>query len=241
MHHQTTYEKQAGGHKLSLILQMRRAALYRLNSYVLDRLLGPTEPDKVASTTYLDEFTIDSNHARSGVEYTPSPRIVIGAIPSLLSDALSDWAFVDVSAGRGRVIATAAAHPYRKVVGIEFGLELHRDGSAYINALSVDRVRARSVEMRHADATCFDVPDGPCVFYLFNPFDAQVMRAFLDHIIADWRRNPRTMRLIYFNPVEKAVFEGEDLIARCSIEVAQRIKFFLFSPHAVHMYRIGPA
>jgi len=47
------------------------------------------------------------------------------------------------------------------------------------------------------------VPDDVTVAYFANPFTGSIFAAVLDNLLSSLQRNPRTLRLIYLNPVEE--------------------------------------
>lgn len=115
--------------------------------------------------------------------------------------------FIDIGCGKGRVLNWWLSHfPAHKLYGIELDPEV---------ALSVQQ---RLSAFDNVDIICGDVgtclPMEPNVFYLFNPFDASVMRRFKDALTARYcdgnDRPRRPLKIVYYNPVCKHIFE-EDL------------------------------
>ncbi|MFW2333855.1 hypothetical protein [Ilumatobacter sp.] len=73
------------------------------------------------------------------------------------------------------------------------------------------RRRCADIEVVHRDAVAFDIPDEPCVFFLFNPFERYVLDQVVDNIRASHERNPRPMYVEYHNTVYAAAFEETGL------------------------------
>ena len=110
---------------MGLLRDIRNMVHRRLHSRILDRLVAVGhELATVSDITRLDELTIDSDNRADGVEYEATPLLVIGWIQRLLPRDISGWSFIDVGAGRGRVVIAAARYPYRQVLGVEFATEL---------------------------------------------------------------------------------------------------------------------
>jgi hypothetical protein len=59
-----------------------------------------------------------------------------------------------------------------------------------------------------------DLPLTPLVIYLFNPFAAPVLEAFLRHLENSLRQNPREVSLLYFNPELPQVFARHPAFGR---------------------------
>jgi methylase of polypeptide subunit release factors len=47
-----------------------------------------------------------------------------------------DFTFIDLGSGKGRALVLALSYPFRRVVGVEFALELHRVAEANLISLA---------------------------------------------------------------------------------------------------------
>jgi 16S rRNA G966 N2-methylase RsmD len=135
------------------------------------------------------------------VRYKPAPWLVLRrALPR--RSVGPDDVFVDFGSGMGRVVFQAALwYPFRRVIGVELSARLHR-----IAQDNIDRNRARlrctDVELVRADVLDYPVPDEVTVVFFDNPFTGQIFGAVLDRLLASVDRAPRTVTIVYFNPVE---------------------------------------
>jgi hypothetical protein len=109
----------------------------------------------------------------------------------------ADVVFVDYGAGKGRVLATAAAHRFQKVIGVEISEALA--GIARRNVGSMRQRRAAHVEVYCLDAASFPVPDDGNVFFFFNPFIGATLSEVIDRIHRSWCSHPRDLFVIFFN------------------------------------------
>ena len=123
-------------------------------------------------------------HDVGNVEYEDLPPLFAPA------NVQPDDVIVDVGAGKGRSINWLLDRfPRNRIVGIELDPE--------IAAKTARRLRRfPNVTILSGDATELLPRDGT-VFYLFNPFDANVMRRFIDAFTADGM-DPRR-RIVYHN------------------------------------------
>jgi hypothetical protein len=98
----------------------------------------------------------------------------------------------------------------RKVVGVELFEEL-----CAVARHNASRLRGKKtpIDIINADVTKVDYSDGTA-FYMWNPFGELTMRAFLKTLRESLRKNPRTIRIGYLNPVCKQVMEGESWLER---------------------------
>ena len=106
---------------------------------------------------------------------------------------------VDVGCGKGRVLNFLIdALPGQTILGVEID-------EAVAKRVARRLKRHRNVTIRAGDVRNLELPDD-AVFYLFNPFDASVMREFADRLVREDRRGSV---LIYYNPMHVDIFEAD--------------------------------
>lgn len=116
--------------------------------------------------------------------------------------------FIDFGSGKGRVVLQAAFHyPFRRVYGVELSERLHEIASRNVER-NRDRLRGSDVRLIRADATRCPVPDDVTVAYLYNPFTGDAFATVVRELLESLDRRPRTVRIIYGNPVEEACLLG---------------------------------
>ena len=117
--------------------------------------------------------------------------------------------FVDLGAGRGRVLILAARMGFRRVIGVELDLRLMSDAQRNVARWSGSRRAQRqetTISVLHADAADFEWPTGPVLVSLFNPFGAETLRQVLERPRPQDRSGDDVF-VAYFNPVHRHVFE----------------------------------
>jgi SAM-dependent methyltransferase len=119
----------------------------------------------------------------------------------------SQYTFIDVGSGKGRVLFVAAEYPFRKVMGVEFSNALHDDAVANLKRYKFLRRRCADIEPVHADAREFEFPNDNLVIYLFNPFGAEVMERMLENLERSLERHPRHVIVVMLWPEHSDVVE----------------------------------
>jgi SAM-dependent methyltransferase len=113
--------------------------------------------------------------------------------------------FVDIGCGKGRALCMAAHHGFGRVTGIDFSARLCAAAEENLRLVQQQKpglVFSVAVE----DAFDFAIPpDTDCIF-LFNPFDAVVMHAVVEHTLQSHLSHPRKIILIYVNPQHAKLF-----------------------------------
>jgi len=166
-----------------------RKARHRLYTWYCERKFGVSTGGLIQPA----ELGVENADAvgYKALEY----EYLLWALPAIPFPA-EDVVFVDYGAGKGRALAAAAAHPFRRVIGVEISGELVEIGR---RNLARKRRRARHVEIHHADAAAFAVPDDANVFFFFNPFGGATLAGVVEQIRQSWIAHPRDLFVIYFN------------------------------------------
>jgi hypothetical protein len=166
-------------------------------------------------------LTIRSPNALFGRGYQATDeRDLVEAINFLGGDPRT-LTFVDLGCGKGRPLLIASELGFRKVIGVEFALEL-----VEICQLNLRKTHAANAAVVHSDAADFAFPDGDLVLYLYNPFGLEVM----NKVVANLRMRKGKLYLIYYdghrseNPGRTEVFTSSGFL-----------RYMGFPPAAAHM------
>jgi predicted RNA methylase len=151
-------------------------------------------------TTQLADLVIAGPYRRFGTTHIASdPDEFSGAVASLDIEH-KDYTFIDLGSGKGRALVLALSYPFRRVVGVEFALELHRVAEANLISLAATGTDIRRIDLFHADVTNFSFPDEPSVIYLYNPFEGEVMHKVVQRVLQAHAANARPIFILYANP-----------------------------------------
>ncbi|MGI9384107.1 MAG: class I SAM-dependent methyltransferase [Methyloligellaceae bacterium] len=212
------------------------ALLHRLHENLVDRRYRHLETVPTGGMVELDGFHIESENRAYVTHYSPTPRLLTRWVHEALPRDLSAWTFVDVGAGRGRVLLQTATHPYRRIVGIEFAEEFADAAERNIAGFPQDRIAAQAIEVRRTDALAFDPPEGPTVYFIFNPFGEPVMRRFVARIATAYAARPRPIICALVNPIQKSVFARHPDFEPIPLGAGLALKLALFSPYGIALY-----
>jgi hypothetical protein len=157
---------------------------------------------------------------------------------SLLPTDVSNFTFVDFGAGKGRGCLSAAQKNFKKIIGVEFAQELCADMERNIRVFKSPWQRCFNLEVVCVDATQFEIPDGDCVLFFFNPFKRKTLKAVIDNIESSLRQKPRHMLILYYYPSPNSGASGvlEGMQSFRQIPVRMSIGFKLLSPFGVVLY-----
>lgn len=151
-----------------------------------------------------------SRYGHLGANETVSTDLALLA-PLLGNELRHADVFVDVGCGTGRVLNWVLADGRaKKIYGIELDAEI---ANATLNRLKTHQ----NVHIQHGDAVK-NIPGDGTLFYLWNPFQENVMTKFRDALITKCTKEGTlsSVRIIYHNAIHESVWKAH---SACRIEV----------------------
>jgi SAM-dependent methyltransferase len=128
---------------------------------------------------------------------------------------IEDFTFLDVGAGMGRALLLAAEMPFREAIGVELNPELSRIAKTNIQAWTKAKRNRCPIRILTQDATAFEFPPGPCIAFLFNPFNGTVLRRFLKQIDLAFRHRPNQLDILYVNHEFEVLLKENPHFTQC--------------------------
>lgn len=111
--------------------------------------------------------------------------------------------FLDIGCGKGVVLKEAAKYSFQKVDGIEIQSELVKTAQKNFSILKMEGL----VHCIHANAVKFEQYQDYNVFFLFNPFPAEILEKVIKRIMESRNGDDQTVTVIYHNPLFLTVIE----------------------------------
>jgi SAM-dependent methyltransferase len=106
---------------------------------------------------------------------------------------------MDIGCGKGRVMAVAAHLGFTKIIGVDFAKELCEKAKENMQQIGT-ALPGLKYEIIWDDILSYDFDADDKVFFLFNPFNKEIMDSFLDKIEESVNQYSRTIYLLYANP-----------------------------------------
>jgi SAM-dependent methyltransferase len=144
------------------------------------------------------ELTRPEHLAYAGSSLPSQPKDIRSVFSNLGLD-FRKYCFVDLGCGKGRVLAEAARYPFKSVTGVDFAKELCEASKSNLERVRSTH-RCSDVQVHHVDATEFDLPQAPCIVYIYNSFRGPVLTAVLERIQRSVLLFPRHVRIAYVAP-----------------------------------------
>lgn len=133
--------------------------------------------------------------------------------------------FLDIGCGKGRALCVAAHNGFGKVTGIDFSRKFCTDSEENLK-LTKSKFPSLIFSTITKDAADVEVPtDVDCIF-LFNPFDEIIMKKVTKNIHHSYNKNPRTLYIIYLNPLYKKELTGigfKEIFYTCKMKYMEAV------------------
>lgn len=166
-----------------------------------------------AGAVELTDLSIPTDSWIYGVRYQPIGAQEFHRLLKAVPLPFEECSFVDIGSGKGRALVLASEYPFRRIVGVEFSEALHRAAEQNLAAFRGPR-RCDAFELQNVDALAYELPEGPLVLFLYNPFGAEIMAPFVRHVGQALAASPRPLYVLYENPRHGDLWEGSGFVQR---------------------------
>ena len=176
----------------------------------------------------LEDWWFDTTRGveTSGNERSPAPAKAVGeirdsyiyvpvrvanahaALHSLTIRDFSEYTFIDIGSGKGRMLFVASEYPFQRILGVEYSTELHELARKNIASYHHSKRRSGPIESLNENATDFRFPSGKLLIYFFNPFGPIILNRLLDNLQESLQREPRHVFVMMLWP------EHSDVVAQ---------------------------
>jgi predicted RNA methylase len=163
-----------------------------------DRSFDDTYGTDTAGSVQPADLGIADDDARDhAIRYLPSPTRVTRWMLDNIGIDPTEFSFVDLGCGKGRVILVASERPFQRVLGVEISPELSEIAKANVARYTPPARRCTDVEVVNTDATTVDYPVSDIVLHLYHPFEPEVLRKALANLEQSYRAAPRRVVVAY--------------------------------------------
>jgi len=137
--------------------------------------------------------------------------------------------FVDLGSGMGRMLLLAMEYGFVRAVGVEISGSLCQIARENVATYRKNHPARTQVEIVESDVAAHEIQEDESVYFLYNPFNDEVMRHFFNKLRRSIQRKDREVWIIYNNPVFQEVIDSLDFIEQyCT---------FVYGGSTFHIYR----
>ena len=156
----------------------------------------------------LNQLRIDGTTWEYGVPYWAIDPDHFARLIGALAIHHEDFTFVDFGSGKGRALLLASEFPFKKVIGVEFSPELDSVARQNVRNFHSDRQQCREIGLAvYIDTLEYPLPEGPGVYYFYNPFEKEIMQGMAARIGQSYRERPAQIYVLYANPQHSDIWE----------------------------------
>jgi SAM-dependent methyltransferase len=120
-----------------------------------------------------------------------------------LDPLTKEFHFIDIGSGKGRTVFVAEYCGFTILTGIELNKNLVKDAKQNLTTFSLKKKDSK-INFIEINALDFDYKNEPAVYFLFNPFNARVLKKVLERIRA---ATISETWFVYMNPLYASVFK----------------------------------
>lgn len=141
--------------------------------------------------------SIKKSNSKEYFHYQGAGYLVLLRIFSEIMKETKEYSFVDIGCGKGRAVFVAEYSGYNKLYGIELDEELVKE-AVNNKGLYPFKRKESDINFIHANALEYTYKNEPTVYFLFNPFNENVLNKVVDRI-----SNSSTSEawFVYMNPL----------------------------------------
>lgn len=149
------------------------------------------------------------------------------------------YSFVDYGSGRGRMLLTTARFPFKRVIGIEFSRTPHQHAHENIASYPKDRLACSDINSLNLNAIDFDLPEGDCLLFFFNPFTGEVLEQVAQRIEESQKRTPRSIVVAFMNSNRVPLFANRPSFQPLQLPVLELARLRLLSPWPLETFVVN--
>jgi SAM-dependent methyltransferase len=187
------------------------ATVSTIHIKIVDYLFDLRYGTNTSSVAELTDLTINSENREHGVHYEASKvqplRKLLKAISPMVPE---DSVLIDFGCGKGRVLLIASEFGFKEVRGVEFSTELCKIARVNSDGYKSKTGVGTEFQIIEADAAKYDIRKDENVFYLFNPFDSEILKKVISNISESLLKYPRKIFVIYHKPKHKDIIDTWD-------------------------------
>jgi SAM-dependent methyltransferase len=172
---------------------------------------------------------ISSDNRDKGIAYDPTPWNTLPQVLRLASLSAAGFTFVDVGCGKGKVLLSALRYPFARVAGVEYSSYLCQVAERNLAVARLLRRRCADVQVTCADAVEYPIPEGPVIFFFYNPFIYDVMERMLRNIVTSYFSSRRPIYLIFYGASSHLPSIANFLQRKSGADARQRVSAVLGS------------
>jgi 16S rRNA G966 N2-methylase RsmD len=190
-----------------VLRNIRKVGLVTTLRYVVSDLLFDLKYKiDTINTTQLDTLQIESQNKAVGNYYEGTNAYIFQKMISRVELDPSRSTFVDFGSGKGKAMFMAAERGFRKVIGVEFSIELVEICRKNLEIFKTKSKSKTEFEILHMDASEYPIPAEANLLFFSNPFNEALTSKVIDNILQSHDQTPREVWVVHLHPQGNMAF-----------------------------------
>lgn len=149
--------------------------------------------------------SIKKSESKEFFHYQGAGYIILFRIFKII-ETYSKYKFVDIGCGKGRAVFVAERSGFKSLTGFDLDEQLIEIAQKNLDEF-YRRRKDSKINFLVANALDYNYESNPTVYFLFNPFNEEVLQKVLERILA---QNTEEAIFIYMNPLYPKPFFTKD-------------------------------
>ncbi len=158
------------------------------------------------NTAQLETLKIDSQNKAVGNYYEGTNAYIFQKMISRVAIDPSKVCFVDFGSGKGKAMFMAAERGFRKIIGVEFSIELVEVNRRNLEIFKRRYKSKAEFEILHMDASEYPIPPDANLLFFSNPFNEELTAKVIDNILRSYEQSPREIWVVHLHPQGNMAF-----------------------------------
>jgi 16S rRNA G966 N2-methylase RsmD len=158
------------------------------------------------NTAQLEALEIDSQNKAVGNYYEGTNAYIFQKMISRVELDPSQSVFVDFGSGKGKAMFMAAERGFRKVIGVEFSIELVEVCRRNLDIFKAKSKSKTEFEIHHMDASEYQIPPEANLLFFSNPFNEELTDMVIDNVLKSHDQAPREVWVVHLHPQGNLAF-----------------------------------
>lgn len=186
---------------------IRKVGLFTTVNYIVSDLLFDMKYKiDTINTEQLENLDIDSPNVKHGVYYEGTNAYIFKNAFSSFKIDPSRSCFIDFGSGKGKAMFMAAEMGFRKVIGVEFSIELVEICRANLEIFKAKTNTKTEFEIIHMDASQYEIPAEANLLFFSNPFNETLTTKVIENVLSSYDKSPRETWVIHLYPQGNMAF-----------------------------------
>ncbi|MFT3749447.1 MAG: class I SAM-dependent methyltransferase [Agriterribacter sp.] len=147
----------------------------------------------------LPDLTIQNGNISKSSRYEAVNFFILESLLQKIRSIDSLSSFSDLGCGKGRALVVAAHFGFTHLKGVDFAKEVCEEATQHMKKLK-QIFPGINYEIICGNVIDYAIDPRESVFFMFNPFDDETIKIFLEKVEVSLQKHPRDIYFLYASP-----------------------------------------